>query len=263
MAIIVAGGLIAAAIFLGGRTDTVSTTEPQNETAAALLPTAKPSALTLRAVDETRDHIRGNPEADIVFVEFSDTECPFCKRFHFTMQEVMNEYGKSGKVAWVYRHFPIPALQGHENAPKQAEATECAAELGGNVAFWKVIDRMFEEVPLQGTLDMSLLPQFAGEAGLDSAQFTSCLESGRMQAEIQRDLDDGSTAGVSGTPYSTLVLRREVSEEERKALLTLMEPFRDSQGELLISFSTDRLRIGVSGALPADVLKNIVEILLK
>ncbi len=70
------------------------------------------------------DHILGNPNADLVIVEYSDTECPFCKQFHSTMRRVMTDYGNSGKVAWVYRHFPIDSL--HSKARNEAEATECA-----------------------------------------------------------------------------------------------------------------------------------------
>src|SRR3989338_10229350 len=96
MAIVVAGGLVAGAIFLrgGGTAQPITAKQPSTFEAPAEL-----GAITLRPVDETRDHIRGNPGADIVFVEFSDTECPFCKRFHTTMQQIINEYGKSGKVA--------------------------------------------------------------------------------------------------------------------------------------------------------------------
>ncbi len=97
-AIILAGALIAGAVFLSGGRGTTPEKVQKQEPAAVVSPPAL-NALTLRPVDEARDHIRGNPSANIVFVEFSDTECPFCKRFHFTMQQIINEYGKSGKVA--------------------------------------------------------------------------------------------------------------------------------------------------------------------
>lgn len=261
IAIIVAGGLVAAAIFLRGDTALPAIAQPQQP--AAFVPPPQLGALTLKPVDVTADHIRGNPNANVVLVEFSDTECPFCKRFHETMREIMSEYGKGGKVAWVYRHYPIPGLSGHENSPKQAEATECVAELGGNTAFWSVIDRMFDTVELQGTLDMSLLPKFAGEAGVDVAQFTACLEGGRKQGDVQSDLDDGSIAGVNGTPHSILVLKKAISANDKKALLGIMEPFRDQNGELPISFSMDGLRIGLNGALPLPVVKTTLDTLLK
>ena len=76
-----------------------------------------------------RDHLRGAREAPVKLIEFGDTECPLCKRFHPTLKRIVDEY--PGKVAWVFRHFPIVEI--HPKAPKEAEATECAAELGGEV----------------------------------------------------------------------------------------------------------------------------------
>jgi protein-disulfide isomerase len=88
------------------------------------------------------DHILGDPNAEIVIVEYSDLGCPFCKIFHATMHEIVDEY--EGKVAWVYRHYPIKEL--HPIAPEAAEASECVAELGGNAKFWEYIDEIFSEL---------------------------------------------------------------------------------------------------------------------
>jgi protein-disulfide isomerase len=87
------------------------------------------------------DHVLGDPNANIVIIEYSDLECPFCQRFHDSMLQVMDEYGKKGEVAWVYRHFPLDNI--HPNARKQAEGAECATELGGNDGFWKLVDGIF------------------------------------------------------------------------------------------------------------------------
>jgi protein-disulfide isomerase len=81
------------------------------------------------------DHIVGNPNAAIRIVEFSDPSCPFCKTFHPTMKKIIVEYGPTGKVAWVYRSFPLdkPDAQGrilHPNAGHESQAFECAASLG-------------------------------------------------------------------------------------------------------------------------------------
>src|SRR5690606_34807350 len=78
------------------------------------------------------DHIRGNPNAPLMIVEYSDFDCPYCKSFHVTMQKIIEEYGPSGKVAWVYRHLPLTSL--HPSAAYIAETSECVAELGGNDA---------------------------------------------------------------------------------------------------------------------------------
>jgi protein-disulfide isomerase len=88
------------------------------------------------------DHILGDPNAEIVIIEYSDLGCPFCKVFHATMHEIVDEY--EGRVAWVYRHYPIKEL--HPIAPEASEASECVAELGGNTNFWEYIDEIFSEL---------------------------------------------------------------------------------------------------------------------
>lgn len=149
------------------------------------------------------DHILGNPEAPITIIEFSDTECPFCKRFHPIMQQIMEEYGKDGKVKWVYRHFPIDQL--HKKARKEAEATECAGELGGNEKFWEYLDRLFEITPSNDGLDPAELPNIAEYVGLDRKQFEECLSSGKYAQHIEDDYQDGLNSGVRGTPHSIVI----------------------------------------------------------
>lgn len=87
------------------------------------------------------EHILGNQNARIKIVEYSDTECPFCKTFHSTMHRIVDQ--NSGEVAWVYRHFPIPQL--HPNAEREAQATECVAEIAGNEVFWGYLDKIFAQ----------------------------------------------------------------------------------------------------------------------
>ncbi len=102
-----------------------------------------------------KDHISGNPGAELLIIEYSDPECPFCKKFHETMTQAMNEYGKSGKVAWVYRHFPLDSI--HSRARREAEAIECAGELGGNDKFWAYLNKLMEITPSNNQLDPKLL----------------------------------------------------------------------------------------------------------
>ncbi|MFA5827709.1 MAG: thioredoxin domain-containing protein, partial [Candidatus Paceibacterota bacterium] len=172
MAIIVAGALVAGAVYF-------SSIKPK-DTAPAFQPEQGTANLeNVRAISAT-DHIRGDINAPIKIVEYSDTECPFCKRFHVTMQQVMNEYGKNGKVAWVYRHSPIDSL--HPKARKEAEATECANELGGNDKFWEYIDRVYEITPANNGLDPLELPKIATYVGLNVTDFNTCLDSGKYAA---------------------------------------------------------------------------------
>ena len=149
------------------------------------------------------DHIRGNPDAPIKIVEFSDTECPFCKRFHETMKQVMDEYGDTGKVAWVYRHFPLDQL--HSKARKEAEALECAGAQGGNDAFWKYADRIYEITPSNDRLDVSELPKIAEYIGINVQTFNECLSSGTYAEHVAADLEDAVATGGRGTPWSIFV----------------------------------------------------------
>jgi protein-disulfide isomerase len=102
-----------------------------------------------------KDFIVGNPNAEIKIVEYSDTECPFSKRFHQTMLDVMKEYEAGGKVAWVYRYFPLDSL--HQKARLEAEAVACAAEQGGNTKFWEYLDLLFKVTPSNDGLDSTFL----------------------------------------------------------------------------------------------------------
>lgn len=144
------------------------------------------------------DHIRGNPNAPITIVEFSDLECPFCKRFHATLQQALTEYGD--KVRWVYKHFPLDEL--HSKADKEAEAAECAGELGGNEKFWAYLDKVFELTPSNNGLDLALLPRIAKEIGLDEQAFEACLNSGKYAEKVERQYQEGLRLGVNGTPGS-------------------------------------------------------------
>ena len=160
-------------------------------------------AATLRPVSKGRDHIRGDPAAPVTLVEYSDFECPFCKRFHPTVKRLVAE--SNGQLKWVYRHFPLDELH-PVKARKEAVASECAAELGGNDAFWKFADRFFELTPSNNRTDIdAVLPRIASEIGLDKAQFASCLASARHDRRVAEDLQDATAAGGRGTPWSIIV----------------------------------------------------------
>ena len=150
------------------------------------------------------DHILGNPNAPIKIIEYSDFECPFCKTFHQTMNQIVKEYGAGGQVAWVYRHFPLDNI--HSKADKEAEASECAAELGGNEAFWAYTEKIFEVTPSNNGLDPAFLPQIAKEIGLNQEKFKECLNSGKYTAKVEADYQNGLSIGVEGTPFSVIAL---------------------------------------------------------
>ncbi len=150
------------------------------------------------------DHIIGNPDAPVKVIEYADFECPYCKGFELTMHRIINEYGKDGKVAWVFRHFPL--YQIHTKAQKEAVASECAAELGGQQAFWKFADRFYELTPSNDQTDIvTVLPQIARELGLNESQFASCLTSGKYDKHIEADYQNAIVIGGTGTPWNIIV----------------------------------------------------------
>ena len=156
---------------------------------------------TVQLEDFSQDHIRGNIDASVKIVEFSDMECPFCKKFHETMKQAMAEYGDD--IAWIYRHFPIEQL--HSKAKKSAEASECAGELGGNNAFWRYLDKYFEITPSNNQIDLAELPKIAESIGLNKTQFENCLNSGKYSEKIEAQIQDAENSGARGTPYSIVI----------------------------------------------------------
>jgi len=147
-----------------------------------------------------RDHVRGARQAPVKIIEYSDTECPLCKRQHAVLQQILRNY--PDRVAWVYRHRPIARI--HPKALKEAEAAECAGELGGPAAFWTFLDRLFEVTPSNNRLDRSELPRIAIHAGLDRERFRQCLDSGRHAARVAADAAE-MEAGDYGAPFSVVV----------------------------------------------------------
>lgn len=184
------------------RTDTASNTTSTVGTQPSSPPENQPpQEISLRDVTE-EDHIRGAKNAKITLVEFSDTECPFCKRVHPTLQKVIENYPND--VRWVYRHFPLDSLHPIK-ARKEAEATECANELGGNEKFWAYLDRIFEVTPSNNQLDLEELPKIAESVGLNKKKFEECLKSGKYADHVAEDLADATSAGGNGTPYTVLI----------------------------------------------------------
>lgn len=197
IAIVIAGALIAGAIYLGTSRSEISNNPPQEEERQS-------GDLEQMAAITSDDHIRGNPNARIKIVEYSDMECPFCKDFHSTIQRIMDEHGEDGRVAWVYRHFPLDII--HSKARPEAVAAECSNELGGNDAFWKFTDRFFEITPSNNQTQIeTVIPQIVREIGLDENAFQTCFESGKYDQRIQNDLDNAIATGGNGTPWSIIV----------------------------------------------------------
>ncbi|OHB24966.1 MAG: hypothetical protein A2542_01665 [Parcubacteria group bacterium RIFOXYD2_FULL_52_8] len=204
MAILLAGIIIAGAVIYTGGGGMLALSGNQNLGQAAPSP-VNDQAKNIKPVTND-DHILGDPNASIKIVEFSDTECPFCKRFHFlTMAKIMEAYAEKGDVAWVYRHAPLDSL--HTKARVEAEATECAASLGGNDKFWAYLNELMTVTPTNDGLDLAELPKIASRVGLDAKKFIACQERHESKDKIQAQLQDAIDAGLSGTPYSVIVAK--------------------------------------------------------
>lgn len=156
--------------------------------------------ITELKISADNDPIIGNSNAPITIIEFSDFQCPFCAKFHIqTLPKIMDEYIKEGKVKLVFRDFPIQSI--HSNALLASVAAECANEQG---KFKEMHDKLFENQNEWSSKDTDnliiLFNQYSLEMGIEKEKFDSCLKNGKYIKEIQKDLDDGRTYGVSGTP---------------------------------------------------------------
>ncbi|RJR14123.1 hypothetical protein C4585_00815 [Candidatus Parcubacteria bacterium] len=276
IAIVVAGALIAGALYFsnsGGGGGNTSGSGTQT------------APIEIRAV-RSDEHVRGNSDAKVAVVEFSDTECPFCKRFDETMQQVTQNYS-GDQVAWVYRHFPLEQL--HPKAPKEAEAMECAAEQGGNDVFWKYYDMIYSRTDANNSLDIGVyntpkptpkdasgnpyytekaprsstdagkLSDFAVELGLNKTQFEECLSSGRYTEKVEEDAAEASSSGGTGTPYIVFVSKDKISKQTKEVLDSMIP----SVGPDTFVLSEDGYRISMSGALPYEMVQQVIDSLLQ
>jgi protein-disulfide isomerase len=174
------------------------------------------------------DHVRGDRNAPIALVEYTDFECPYCKTFHPTTKQIVDAY--KGKVMLVFRHFPLAF---HANAQKEAEASECASELGGNDAFWKYVDAIFDRTTSNGTgFSLDALVPLAGEIGLSTSTFQACLDSGKYTQKVKDEENAGAQAGITGTP-----------------------------GNIILNVKTGETQL-IPGALPFESFKTVIDKML-
>lgn len=170
----------------GGTVAGAATTVPDTD------PTGKVPPLT------ANDHVMGDRNAKVLLVEYSDMECPYCKQFNDTVSKL----AKAGKVAWVYRHFP---LSFHANAQIKAESAECVAAQKGDAAFFTYLTEVMSTSDSGSGFSKDQLYSVATKVGVDQAEFKNCIESGKMSNRVKLDSDQGSALGIDGTPGSFLV----------------------------------------------------------
>lgn len=232
LAIILGSLIIGFSIMAAGGVITFKSAKLGKNTAADVAgvanPQPTPEKIEIEPVSAS-DHIRGDKNARFALIEYSDLECPFCKRFHPTAQQVLDAY--KGQLMWVYRHFPLDQL--HSKARKEAEATECAGELASEEGFWQLADKIYEVTPSNNGLNLEDLPKLAAEVGIDQAKFKACLDSGKYKDRVEEDYQSGLSAGVQGTP-----------------------------GNILLDTKTGRTVV-IPGAVPFDSLKQSIDSLIK
>lgn len=169
--------------------------EAQRQAEQAEMRANEEKAKNVRPVSAARDHIFGNPDAEISLIEYSDYECPYCRRFHPVIKQTIEAY--KGKVNWVYRHFPLDI---HAGALKFSLASECAAEQGGETAFWQYTDKIYSTPTSSNLPPVEKLMRMAKDVGLNQEIFKNCLESSKFTNKVREDFENGVASGVTGTP---------------------------------------------------------------
>ncbi len=196
------------------------------------------------------DPFKGDKDAKVTIVEFSDFQCPFCERFFTqTLSSIEENYVDTGKVKFVFKDFPLGF---HQNAQKAAEATECADEQG---KFWEMHDKIFEN---QQSLGVDNYKQWAKDLGLDTDNFDKCLDDGITASEISDDMSDGQKTGISGTPGFLIIT------DKKNADVDLLKEMSDGRS-LVYGESTDGKKVvfRISGAHPFERFKAVIDAELK
>ncbi len=185
-------GLVVGGVVNGGTARVAA--NPGNVPSGGALPSGgapTPAGAPVKAVSDA-DHVKGKQDAKVTLIEYSDFECPFCKRFVPTIEQALAEFPNDVRV--VYRHFPLRSI--HPNAQKAGEAAECAGKIGGGGKFWEMHDKLFAAA----TFNVDAMKTMAKEIGLDQGKFNTCLDGNEMAEKVNTDFNEGGASGVEGTP---------------------------------------------------------------
>ena len=183
--LVYAANIIAGNVTLGAGNE--GTQQPQQQEQPQEQPQQQEEIVQVSADD---DPVKGNANAPVTIIQFSEFQCPFCGRFaRDTLPSIQKDYIDTGKVKIIYRDFVV-----HSTSRIAQIASECADEQG---KYWEYHDKLFEN---QGALDSDSLKSYASELGLNTAQFNSCLDSEKYGSEVDKDTNDGRAVGVRGTP---------------------------------------------------------------
>lgn len=202
--ILLAAMIISMAILISGGNFKIAGADSPKENkvvAQVVAPQAavQPNPSAPVKVDISNSPILGDKNATLTLVEFSDYECPFCKKsFDELLPELKKNYISTGKLRLIYKNLP---LSFHQNAAKEAEASLCAKDQGGDTAFYKYHDQIFTKTTSNGTgITLDQLPVLAKGIGLNVTQFQKCLDSAKFKAQVDKDLAEAQKVGASGTP---------------------------------------------------------------
>ena len=166
----------------------------------------------------------GKKDAPVTIIEFSDYQCPFCRQFfETTLPALKKEYVEAGKLRYVFRDFPIDQI--HPQARKASEAASCAGDQG---KYWEMHDLLFQN---QQALQPEQLKAHAGRLHLNETVFGACLEGGSHRARVQQNYDDGTSAGVRGTP-SFFVGKTRADGTIEGVLISGARPLNDFRQEI-------------------------------
>ena len=188
-AIIFAGAIIAIAIYFTHH----ATSPSQNGNPEATRPIS------------AADHVYGDPAAPVVLIEYADIDSEYSKDFQSVMEQVMQNYGSSGNVAWVYRDFPIVAQD--PNSEQDAEAAECAGSLGQSSTFFSFIDALDTAAPGDSEVDPADYDSLVSGLGISSGTFDSCMTAHTFQKKVAADVQNAGQIGATGSPYSILEVK--------------------------------------------------------
>ncbi len=198
----------------------------------------------------------GNKNAQVMILEFSDYQCPFCAR-HYTdsHKQIVTNYITPGKANLVFHDLPLTQI--HPQAQKAAEAARCVKDQKGDIGYFKMHDKLFEN---QATLSVENYKKWAKELGVTSTTFDTCLDSGKYADEVSADVTYAQSVGVFGTPGFIIVTdKASVAASDLQAMQVYQ------QGDYLIRYieSSDGKYAGVriSGALPYETFKQVVDTL--
>lgn len=242
--------IILAAIIVGGFVvfsgdDEASPTQPA-QPAQTSVPT-EPEKVPASQGD---DAVLGNTNAPVTIIEYLDYQCPFCGRHYSqTFPQIKSRYVDSGKVKYIVKDFP---LANHPLGMPSAIATECVREQGGDEAFWKMHDKIFEN---QQALSEANLKTWAQELGYN---INSCLSSNKFRGEATEDIQEGQNSGISGTPGFLVLMEKDSVDVQE--LISMQQP--DQRGGWGVRYvETEKGLVGVriNGAYPFDVFQKAIE----